>query len=111
MCGGAILADFTPARVPRRLTAAELLPVTPTPPAAERRTTRKRKSDVDFEAEFELFEDDDDDDEFELSDDGDESLAVSCVSSPKSKAVPSFSCTMRWRNLACFLKDFHLTAT
>ncbi|XP_052149235.1 ethylene-responsive transcription factor RAP2-12-like [Oryza glaberrima] len=91
MCGGAILADFTPARVPRRLTAAELLPVTPTPPAAERRTTRKRKSDVDFEAEFELFEDDDDDDEFELSDDGDESLAVSCVSSPKSKAVPSFS--------------------
>uniref|UniRef100_A0A0D9Z307 AP2/ERF domain-containing protein n=1 Tax=Oryza glumipatula TaxID=40148 RepID=A0A0D9Z307_9ORYZ len=91
MCGGAILADFTPARVPRRLTAAELLPVTPTPPAAERRTTRKRKSDVDFEAEFELFEDDDDDDEFELSDDGDESLAVSCVSSPKPKAVPSFS--------------------
>uniref|UniRef100_A0A0E0CW91 AP2/ERF domain-containing protein n=1 Tax=Oryza meridionalis TaxID=40149 RepID=A0A0E0CW91_9ORYZ len=94
MCGGAILADFTPARVPRRLTAAELLPVTPTPPAAERRTTRKRKSDVDFEAEFELFEeeedDDDDGDEFELSDDGDESLAVSCVSSPKSKA-PSFS--------------------
>nr|AAK92636.1 Putative AP2 domain containing protein [Oryza sativa Japonica Group] len=88
MCGGAILADFTPARVPRRLTAAELLPVTPTPPAAERRTTRKRKSDVDFEAEFELFEDDDDDDEFELSDDGDESLAVSFSSDVSSSSRP-----------------------
>uniref|UniRef100_A0A0D9Z308 AP2/ERF domain-containing protein n=1 Tax=Oryza glumipatula TaxID=40148 RepID=A0A0D9Z308_9ORYZ len=88
MCGGAILADFTPARVPRRLTAAELLPVTPTPPAAERRTTRKRKSDVDFEAEFELFEDDDDDDEFELSDDGDEiSSDVSSSSRPRRRVA------------------------
>ncbi|KAL6867725.1 hypothetical protein ACP4OV_015749 [Aristida adscensionis] len=69
MCGGAILADFTPARVHRRLTAADLLP---NAFPAEGRTTAagKRKAaaadltdDDEFEAEFQLFEHDYDDEE------------------------------------------------
>uniref|UniRef100_J3LKN5 AP2/ERF domain-containing protein n=1 Tax=Oryza brachyantha TaxID=4533 RepID=J3LKN5_ORYBR len=76
MCGGAILAEFIPARVHRSLTAAELLPEASS--SAERRPARKRKassSHDDFEAEFELFEDNDDDAELELSDE-EEALAV-----------------------------------
>nr|CAB3501814.1 unnamed protein product [Digitaria exilis] len=72
MCGGAILAEFIPERVHRRLTAATLLPPQP---AAERGTTttsgKRKAADVDddelesttdddqFEAEFQLFKDDD----------------------------------------------------
>uniref|UniRef100_A0A0E0K9Q1 AP2/ERF domain-containing protein n=1 Tax=Oryza punctata TaxID=4537 RepID=A0A0E0K9Q1_ORYPU len=102
MCGGAILAELTPARVHRRLTVSEILPETTTPPAERRTTTTrpKRKAasasrsyDVDFEAEFELFEDDDDDEEaeFEISEDdedGDETLAVSFSSDVSSSSRP-----------------------
>ncbi|KAF0891293.1 hypothetical protein E2562_009469 [Oryza meyeriana var. granulata] len=98
MCGGAILAGFTPARVHRRLTAAELLPEPP--PAAERSTTRKRKAAAstsydDFEAEFELFELSDNEAEFELSDD--ETFAVSCVSKALSFTFSDVSSSSRPR--------------
>uniref|UniRef100_A0A0D9VQC1 AP2/ERF domain-containing protein n=1 Tax=Leersia perrieri TaxID=77586 RepID=A0A0D9VQC1_9ORYZ len=91
MCGGAILAEFIPARVRRRLTAADLLPEASSS-GSGRRTSWKRKANAsstsydEFEAEFELFNDDDDT-EFELSDsEQEEALDVSS----KSKA-PSFA--------------------
>ncbi|TVU48176.1 hypothetical protein EJB05_07803, partial [Eragrostis curvula] len=67
MCGSGILAQLTPSRVHRRVTAATLWP------AAERTTSAtggKRKAaadltDDEFEAEFQLFENYDDDEEAE----------------------------------------------
>jgi hypothetical protein len=65
MCGGAILANYSPDRVRRRLTAAVLCPNTYF--SAERKTTGKRKrkaaatTDDEFEAEFQLFEEEEDD--------------------------------------------------
>ncbi|KAK1652499.1 hypothetical protein QYE76_070304 [Lolium multiflorum] len=67
MCGGAILANFSPDRVRRRLTAAQLWPNAFS--SAERRTTGKRKrnaaatTDDEFEAEFQLFEEEEDNDD------------------------------------------------
>jgi hypothetical protein len=67
MCGGAILANFSPDRVRRRLTAAQLWPNAFS--SAERRTTGKRKrnaaatTDDEFEAEFQRFEEEDNHDE------------------------------------------------
>ncbi|CAM0910897.1 unnamed protein product [Alopecurus aequalis] len=69
MCGGAILANFSPDRVHRRLTAAVLWPDAYF--SEERKTTGKRKrepaatTDDEFEIEFQRFEEDEEDDEDE----------------------------------------------
>ncbi|KAI4994879.1 hypothetical protein ZWY2020_034782 [Hordeum vulgare] len=73
MCGGAILANLTPDRVRRRLTAAQLWPDAyfPAERAASGRRRRRRRAaattDDDFEAEFQVFEEeeDDSDDDYE----------------------------------------------
>ncbi|GJN30481.1 hypothetical protein PR202_gb18790 [Eleusine coracana subsp. coracana] len=98
MCGGAILSEFIPARVHRRLTAATLWPAT------ERTATTgdgKRKQaaavadndpasdltdDDEFEAEFQLFEDDDDEEEEESS-----PAALSEPGASRPRAPPSLA--------------------
>ncbi|KAM3230998.1 hypothetical protein ACQJBY_061264 [Aegilops geniculata] len=69
MCGGGILADLTPDRVRRRLTAAQLWPDVYFPAeraASGRRRTATATTDDEFEAEFQVFaeEEEEDDDDY-----------------------------------------------
>ncbi|KAL5217086.1 hypothetical protein ABZP36_017770 [Zizania latifolia] len=93
MCGGAILAELTPAKVRRRLTTAVLLPEASS--SAERRNTRRRtaaatSSTDDFQAQFELFKEEEEDDDDETLDVL--QLPVARASGSKSKCS---ACAMR----------------
>ncbi|KAG8073718.1 hypothetical protein GUJ93_ZPchr0006g46227 [Zizania palustris] len=97
MCGGAILAGLTPAKVRRRLTTAVLLPEADD--TAERRNTRRRTAaatsstdGTDFQTQFELFKDEEEEEE-----DDDETLDVLRlpVARASGSKLKSSACAMR----------------
>uniref|UniRef100_A0ACD5WX22 Uncharacterized protein n=1 Tax=Avena sativa TaxID=4498 RepID=A0ACD5WX22_AVESA len=100
MCGGAILANFSPDRVRRRLTAAQLWPNASF--SEERKVTGKGKrktaatTDDEFEAEFQLFEE-----EEEKEDDDDEtSMAAAYVAERSRRYLPSIADAISTRNVS-----------
>uniref|UniRef100_A0ACD5TVA5 Uncharacterized protein n=1 Tax=Avena sativa TaxID=4498 RepID=A0ACD5TVA5_AVESA len=101
MCGGAILADFSPDRVRRRLTAAQLWPNASF--SEERKVTGKRKrktsatTDDEFEAEFQLFEEEEEEDD---DDDNETSMVAASVAGRSRRNLPSIAGAISTRDVS-----------
>uniref|UniRef100_A0ACD5XI41 Uncharacterized protein n=1 Tax=Avena sativa TaxID=4498 RepID=A0ACD5XI41_AVESA len=100
MCGGAILANFSPDRVRRRLTAAQLWPNASF--SEERKVTGKRKrktsatTDDEFEAEFQLFEEEEEEDD----DDNETSMVAASVAGRSRRNLLSIAGAIDTRNVS-----------